>query len=110
MEDKKNILSDINFLDSPWLEERDIACNTVLYVYYKISERFSKDEKYGPKFVKDNQQLIGVLVQAAMSELESINKKDIVADLIKAINNSADNLSNSLSNISYTLEDKKNQF
>lgn len=106
MEDKKNILSEINFIDTDWIEKRELACNTVLYLYYKISEKFSKDSKYGPKFVADNQQLMGMLVQTAMSELQSIHQQNRMDDLIDSLKEIADKLSISISNISYAIEEK----
>ena len=109
MEDKKNILSGIDFMYSSWLEERDSVCNTVLYMYYKISEKFLKDERYGSSFVSANQQLIGQLVQAAMSELQSIQRKETMEEQAKTINDLIESLSSSLGNIAYALEDKKNE-
>lgn len=56
-------------LNSKWMEERDNAVETVLYLYNTISHRFKVDKKYGEEFLQNNQELIGLLVNAAVQEI-----------------------------------------
>lgn len=60
-------------LNSDWMQQRDNAVESVLYLYNSISHRFKSDEKYGDEFVKNNQELIGLLVNAAMQEIVGKN-------------------------------------
>ena len=57
-------------LNAEWMKERDNAVESVLYLYNTISHRFKSDEKYGEEFVKNNQELIGLLVNAAVKDIE----------------------------------------
>lgn len=66
-------LKDIPFNNTEWISEREEACNSVLYMYSCISEKFRVDSKFGDKFVEENQELIGKLVCAASNLLK--NKK-----------------------------------
>lgn len=63
-----SIISEIDFFDTEWISDREEACKTALYMYSKITDKFSADSFYGPDFVAKNQQLMGMLVQAAMNE------------------------------------------
>lgn len=65
-----SIIHDIPF-NEKWISPREEACLTALYMYSNISEKFRVDSKYGAKFVAENQQLIGQLVQAAMQKLHA---------------------------------------
>lgn len=62
-----SIISEINLFDREWIAGREDACQTALYMYSKISGKFQIDSRYGPEFVAKNQQLMGILVQAAMN-------------------------------------------
>jgi len=63
-----NIIENIP-LNSKWMSERDSATDTVVYLYSTICDRFKKDKRYVEEFVKDNQELIGLLVNSATVEL-----------------------------------------
>jgi hypothetical protein len=69
--ERVSIISEINLFDIEWVAGREDACQTALYMYSKISGKFNADSKYGPEFVAKNQQLIGMLVQAAMNEFHA---------------------------------------
>lgn len=56
-------------LNVQWMEDRDNAVESVLYLYNTITHRFRVDKKYGDEFVEKNQELIGLLVNAAAVEL-----------------------------------------
>lgn len=68
-EERISYLKDVPF-DEKWLSEREEACNSVLYMYSTISEKFRIDSKFGDEFVKKNQTLIGELVHAASNMLK----------------------------------------
>lgn len=70
-EERISIINEINFNDIKWVAPREEACLTALYMYSKISEKFRIDSAFGPKFVAENQHLIGQLVQAAMQEMHA---------------------------------------
>lgn len=62
-------------LNSKWMEEREYAVETALFLYNTITHRFKVDERYGEEFVKNNQELIGLLVNAAVNDLEKCREK-----------------------------------
>lgn len=66
-----SIVSQVDYSDIKWLAEREKACLSTLFMYSKISETFRIDSAYGSKFVSENQELIGRLVQAAMQEVHA---------------------------------------
>lgn len=72
-QERISYLKDIPFNNAEWISEREEACNSVLYMYSCISEKFRTDSKFGDKFVQENQKLIGELVCAASNLLK--NKK-----------------------------------
>lgn len=78
MEERKSIIEGM-ITSSDWLQENDDVAIRVMCLYSKISEKFTKDIKYGPAFVEKNQSLIGRLVQAAMQEVQA----DIIAEAIR---------------------------
>ncbi|WP_446788223.1 hypothetical protein [Macellibacteroides fermentans] len=60
--------------DSDWIEPRETAVETVLYLYSTIRHRFKTDPEFGERFVAENQTLIGELVNAAVIELSRDKK------------------------------------
>lgn len=68
MEDDVSILTDMS-LNSEWHEKADKAVSDVLALYSKVCYKFEKDKKYGERFVKDNQELMGQLTIAAINSM-----------------------------------------
>ncbi|MEG1006569.1 MAG: hypothetical protein RSO15_09860 [Bacteroides sp.] len=60
----------INF-DQDQIQRLEDACSCAFHVYSTISDKFKKDQKYGDEFVAKNQELIGMLTQAAMQEVNA---------------------------------------
>lgn len=75
MKERISILDGILDLSPRELEENDHSALRVLAIYNTIVTRFEKDSYYGKKFVENNQQLMGLLTQAAVMDIANQNKK-----------------------------------
>lgn len=75
MKERISILNGILDLSPRELDENDHSALRVLAIYNTIVTRFEKDSYYGKKFVENNQQLMGLLTQAAVMDIASQNKK-----------------------------------
>lgn len=68
-----NLLIENTPLNAEWIKPREEACETIYYLYSTIEQKFEK--AYGKEFIKKNPNLIGILVQAAVEEL---NRSQII--------------------------------
>lgn len=75
MRERISILNGILDLSPRELDENDHSALRVLAIYNTIVTRFEKDSYYGKKFVENNQQLMGLLTQAAVMDIANQNKK-----------------------------------
>ena len=75
MKERISILNGILDLSPRELDENDHSALRVLAIYNTIVTRFEKDSYYGKKFVENNQQLMGLLTQAAVMDIANQNKK-----------------------------------
>ncbi len=75
MKERISILNGILDLSPRELDENDHSVLRVLAIYNTIVTRFEKDSYYGKKFVENNQQLMGLLTQAAVMDIANQNKK-----------------------------------
>ena len=75
MKERMSILNGILDLSPRELDENDHSALRVLAIYNTIVTRFEKDSYYGKKFVENNQQLMGLLTQAAVMDIANQNKK-----------------------------------
>lgn len=75
MRERISILNGILDLSPRELDENDHSALRVLAIYNTIVTRFEKDSYYGKKFVDNNQQLMGLLTQAAVMDIANQNKK-----------------------------------
>lgn len=75
MRERISILNGILDLSPRELDENDHSALRVLAIYNTIVTRFEKDSYYGKKFVENNQQLMGLLTQAAVMDIANQNKR-----------------------------------
>ncbi len=68
MEDDISILTDMP-MNAEWHDKADKAVAEALTLYNKVCYKFEKDKKYGERFVKDNQELMGQLTIAATNSM-----------------------------------------
>lgn len=68
MEDDISILNGMP-MKAEWHDKADKAVAEVLTLYSKVCYKFEKDKKYGERFVKDNQELMGQLTIAVTNAM-----------------------------------------
>lgn len=75
MEENRSIIRDVIQLNSKELYEIEDSTLRVFTIYSRICDELKKDHNYGEKFVKDNQVLIGQLVQSTIIDIHLSKSK-----------------------------------
>jgi hypothetical protein len=75
MEENRSIIRDVIQLNSKELYEIEDSTLRVFIIYSRICDELKKDHNYGEKFVKDNQVLIGQLVQSTIIDIHLSKSK-----------------------------------
>lgn len=75
MEENRSVIRDVIQLNSKELYEIEDSTLRVFTIYSRICDELKKDHNYGEKFVKDNQVLIGQLVQSTIIDIHLSKSK-----------------------------------
>lgn len=69
MKERKSIVRDIVQLSSQELNAIEDSALRVFTIYSHICDELKKDSNYGEEFIKNNQSLIGQLVQSSIIDI-----------------------------------------